>query len=195
MAVRNLQNLGSIWSNDDLTLGEKLLQTITNLGMAVGMIIPAYQKLNTIYKAHQAAKMAEITATNTDTGAKIANAGATELNEKVTKKAIITNTEDGAAELADAAGTTVDTGAKIANAGATVGATAANEAFKASLLSNPFTAIAMAIMAIVVALGSLINRANKAREELIEFSKEQINLENQKQEEIKKNEELYNSIG
>lgn len=37
-AIENVKNLGSIWSNDDLTTGEKLLQTMINLAITLPMV-------------------------------------------------------------------------------------------------------------------------------------------------------------
>ena len=36
-AIQTVQNLGSIWNNDDLTIGEKILETIMNVSMALPM--------------------------------------------------------------------------------------------------------------------------------------------------------------
>jgi len=38
MAIQQIQNLGSIWKNSDLSGGEKLLQTVTNLAMSLPML-------------------------------------------------------------------------------------------------------------------------------------------------------------
>lgn len=38
-AWQSFQSLGSLWANDDLTTGEKVLQTLTNLGMTLPMLI------------------------------------------------------------------------------------------------------------------------------------------------------------
>ena len=40
MAVQTIMQLESIWNNDDITTGEKLLQTIINVSMAASMMIP-----------------------------------------------------------------------------------------------------------------------------------------------------------
>lgn len=39
MGVQQIHNLGSIWSNQDLSSGEKILQTITNLTMTLPMLV------------------------------------------------------------------------------------------------------------------------------------------------------------
>ena len=49
MSIQQLKNIGSIWSNSDLTVGEKLLQTIMTLGMSVSMIIPSLEKLDKVF--------------------------------------------------------------------------------------------------------------------------------------------------
>jgi hypothetical protein len=36
-AVQQFQNLGSIWKNEDLSKGQKVLQTITNLSFSLPM--------------------------------------------------------------------------------------------------------------------------------------------------------------
>ena len=53
-AFQLIGNLPSIWKNDDLTLGEKVLQTTMNISSVIGMLSPAvaaivgwYKKLNT----------------------------------------------------------------------------------------------------------------------------------------------------
>ena len=38
MSIQQVQHLGSIWKNNDLSQGEKLLQTVTNLGMTLPML-------------------------------------------------------------------------------------------------------------------------------------------------------------
>ena len=45
MAITQVQNLGSIWDNDDLTFGEKLLQTVMSLGIAFGQLSNAMKLL------------------------------------------------------------------------------------------------------------------------------------------------------
>ena len=95
MAVNNFKNLGSIWANDDLTIGEKLLQTITNVGMGVGMIIPAYQKLKAVLEAHKiasdgivAASQKQIAVSAEKIAAKTAEVGAIEAQNQVRNEAV-----------------------------------------------------------------------------------------------------------
>lgn len=47
-SINTIKNLGSIWTNDDISAGEKLLQTVTNLGFALPMLA---NSLGTVSKA------------------------------------------------------------------------------------------------------------------------------------------------
>ena len=46
MALSMLKGLKDIWTNEDLSTGEKLLSTLTTLGMVIPMLITSYQALN-----------------------------------------------------------------------------------------------------------------------------------------------------
>lgn len=45
--IQQIQNLGSIWKNQDLTLGQKALQTITNLAFSLPMLHNGFKKVTT----------------------------------------------------------------------------------------------------------------------------------------------------
>ena len=49
-AIRSIINLGSIWKNQNLSEGQKILQTITNLSMAIPMLVSSYSQLNSTLK-------------------------------------------------------------------------------------------------------------------------------------------------
>ena len=49
-AIQQLQNLGSIWENKDLTTGQKLLQIITNLAISLPMLTTGLTKAMTAMK-------------------------------------------------------------------------------------------------------------------------------------------------
>ena len=53
-SIQTLQNLGSIWQNNDLTLGDKLLQTIMNLSFALPMLVTSFMTLKDIFYAYAA---------------------------------------------------------------------------------------------------------------------------------------------
>ena len=45
-ATSALIGLGSIWSDEDLSTGEKILTTVTTLGMVIPMVADAYSGVN-----------------------------------------------------------------------------------------------------------------------------------------------------
>ena len=45
-SINTIKNIGSIWSNDDLSGGEKLLQTVSNLGFALPMLANSIGQVN-----------------------------------------------------------------------------------------------------------------------------------------------------
>lgn len=53
-AIQSIQNLGSVWVNEDLNLWEKLLQIATNLGVALPSIISALKSLTGISNLKEA---------------------------------------------------------------------------------------------------------------------------------------------
>ena len=60
-SISALKNLGSIWTNDDLSAAEKMLQTFTNIGFSLPMLISAYGRFkNGIITATQAIKQESI---------------------------------------------------------------------------------------------------------------------------------------
>lgn len=78
-SIYTLQNIGSIWNDEDLTSGEKLLQTIMALSSAAPMLVAGLGSLNKVLKlvvvGETAASLAQkgyTVATNSATGATIA---------------------------------------------------------------------------------------------------------------------------
>lgn len=47
--INNLRQIGNIWSNDDLSAGEKILQTVQNLGFTIPMLVTAIATLKNSY--------------------------------------------------------------------------------------------------------------------------------------------------
>ena len=54
-SIRQIQNLGSIWAKSDLTTGQRLLQTVTNLGTSLPMLINGFKQLQTVMNLSKAA--------------------------------------------------------------------------------------------------------------------------------------------
>lgn len=57
MAIQSIKNLGSIWNDDDAELGDKIIQTMTSLGMIIPSLITAYQGLTGTLTANTLAKV------------------------------------------------------------------------------------------------------------------------------------------
>ena len=78
-AITSIKNLGNIWSNEDISTGDKLLQTVTNLGFALPMLVSSFKavaaalKLDALWTAiSTAAKTAYAAATAVGSGALVA---------------------------------------------------------------------------------------------------------------------------
>ena len=48
-SIRQIQNLGSVWKNEDISLNEKFLQSITNISFSLPMLINGFTKLNNTF--------------------------------------------------------------------------------------------------------------------------------------------------
>ena len=46
MAIQSVQNLGNIWNNDDITMGEKLLQSISAISLALPVAVRGFKDLS-----------------------------------------------------------------------------------------------------------------------------------------------------
>jgi hypothetical protein len=78
-ATQQLQNLGSIWADDNLSGGEKAFQTISNLTMSVGMLIPAITTLHSAFEKLDLAQAKEAATSAMQTIASKAKAAASKL--------------------------------------------------------------------------------------------------------------------
>ena len=158
-AIQQVQNLGSIWKNADLSTGEKILQTIINLATTISMAVPAITNLNNLFKLLTASKA-----------------------------------EDAAASAADAAANAVETGAITATGAAATKTTFSLQALKTALLTNPITAAIVAFTALAGVLGMVAKAAEEARKAQIQENNATIDEANKKQQQLAKNQELYESI-
>ena len=48
-SIRQIQHLGSVWKNEDISLNEKFLQSITNISFSLPMLINGFTKLNNTF--------------------------------------------------------------------------------------------------------------------------------------------------
>ncbi len=51
--ISAVKNLGGIWNNDDLSTGEKILQTLTNVGMSLPMLVSGFTAIQSSFKTLQ----------------------------------------------------------------------------------------------------------------------------------------------
>ena len=115
MAIKQVQALGNIWADEDLSTGEKILQTM----MTLSMIIPG---LITLYNGLKAAQLASIALKTTDFGITSAQVAAERLvalakggNAAATKKLAMLCGKSAVAKLTEAGATTAETEAELAN--------------------------------------------------------------------------------
>ena len=187
-SINNLKNLGSIWSDEDLSGGEKFLQTVTNISFTLPMLVTGFTNLK---KGAGELKglVTQITASyynwNKAAAAKslLDKASVEDLKSEVFWKAIEnTLTKDGTealdkntaallekakagdiaaqAELKQTLGETAHT---ITLKGVTAGLKSATKAaweFAAALLANPITWIVVGIVAVGAAIGGLVKQIN-----------------------------------
>jgi uncharacterized membrane protein YcjF (UPF0283 family) len=48
MGIQMLKGLGDIWTNEDMSTAEKVLSTLTTVGMVLPMLISSYRSLTSI---------------------------------------------------------------------------------------------------------------------------------------------------
>ena len=77
MAIQAIQSLGNIWSDEDASLGDKILQTMMTLGMVIPMVTSAFSAKNVQQMLGITITAADNVVTVTSTGGKLANAIAT----------------------------------------------------------------------------------------------------------------------
>ena len=189
-AVRQLGNLKNIWSDENLSPSQKVLQTILNLGMSLPMLYNGYTKLSKAVDLISKGFSKQSVEALKNAAASTAEAAA--------KK----NTAEATGEAAVASG--VDTVAKEAQTGATLTLATAIDflevKFKSlggsiiSALGGPMTVLIGLLAAGVAWTLAMADAAQKARKQRIEEAKTSIEEQNQKQEQIEKNKELYKSL-
>ena len=66
MIINSLQNLGSIFTDEDMTTTERMVTLFTSLGMLLPAILSIYRTLNTLTTAHAVAAAADAAATTVE---------------------------------------------------------------------------------------------------------------------------------
>ena len=155
-AVQSLQSLGSIWNRDDLEVGEKILNTITNVGIALPMVITGIQSMIDLGKTGKAATIAYAIAKQAETAAEMANTVAIEANtaakgraQNAVKSSLIPY---GASNKLIAANTVENVKNAASSKAAAAGTMTFSNALKTLIVSNPhILAIAAALAAVGLA--------------------------------------------
>ena len=182
-AIQSIKNLGSIWNNEDITLGEKLTQTMMNLGMVIPNVVSAVKNLSSGFQAVQTV-FQQMPVLFTSLTYNIASwAGA--IDKAAIGNQVLLNLEDeqAAALIKTALGQEVatdaltqgklaiiaDTAAKQGNKVVTEAVTTANiklstvlKKVYAEILANPVGATIAALTAIIVAATIAITAHDKA---------------------------------
>ena len=217
VAIQQVQNLGSIWKNQDLSTGEKLLQTITNLGFTIPNLVISYQRLNEIFLQSAAVQDLVRAKENAENAALIAaenaKALATQANIKQQQAKIAMNHAEmlstkGAmiAQQAKTAAINMEAAANTAAAKAQAAKVAADQAAEkaasaamiaqkgllATLVSNPYLIAAAAVVGLVVAYNKFTMSAKEAEQALDNFNKKQKEIMSNSQETKQKVSELEN---
>ena len=168
-AFSSLKNLGNIWSDESLGTGEKVLQTITALTMAIPMLIGGWKALTGVIQTNSAITGINTAIKTANTGAEMANISATGIRGFALKMATRHVQKDSAA-------LNKNTKEKIANTAATIA-------------SNIYLLIAVAIIAAVTAavagLTAAYNANAKAAEDATEHAKTTAEAYNQAKESYK----------
>ena len=160
-AIQSVQNLGSIWSNDDLTIGDKILETITNLSMTIPMLVSGVSQMKDGWFA---TGEAFATFYNTKIAKEAEDAAATELASIATEqKAAADVAEAGSAE-GSAAGTAIQTGAMVEEAAAAEVATGATMSFGAALAASTgiIALVVAAVAGVAIGIKALVDQYNQA---------------------------------
>lgn len=82
MMIQAVKNLGSIWNNEDLTTGEKVLQTMTNLGMILPTVVSMVKLATSTKTKYNAVTMTGVVTDEADILAKNAQTVAVGMHTK-----------------------------------------------------------------------------------------------------------------
>ena len=131
-AYQQIQSIGDIWNDDDLTSGEKLLQTLMSIGTIAPMLAQSFSTFNDIFKldslkklandisevadAVSMAKKGDSVSTKENTKDELENAAAKAVNTKAKQESAEASLEEAAADKVDTAATSENTGAEVKNA-------------------------------------------------------------------------------
>lgn len=182
---QQIQSIGDIWNDDDLTSGEKLLQTLMSLGTIAPMIAQSFSTFKDIFRLDSLEKLAndvsevadavsmdkkgDSVSTKENTKDELENAAAKAVSTKAKQESAEASLEEAAADKVDTAATAENSAAEVENTAAKAAGDAAEAAetvaeategiaaggFAAKIVSG-FGEITGAVGALASAFGSLI---------------------------------------
>lgn len=198
-AWQSFKQIGSIWENNDLDLGEKVLETIINISFAIPMLITgvrdAIQGFKTLSKAIQEFTLVD----KLMTAAEFLTAKALDAKTKNTEKATaaqvketVTNATGAATSGIAAEADMVEAGTKITLAEAThTAATALWEfAVANAAAAAPFAIIAAALAFTAISIGSTIQQYEDYKQKV----KEDLDSSNELISSINQQKDTYDSL-
>lgn len=148
MAISSLQNIGSIWGNEDLEQGEKILQTIMSLSIAIPTLIGCYKGLSIEIGKKVSVQTAET--------------AATELSAIANEEEATTSIQESVAETASATSSTAATAADFEEAAASTVATTADAGESATNIAETTSETASATSSAAAATADLGEAAASA---------------------------------
>lgn len=178
-----VQGLFDVWSNPDTSGLEKIVSTLSAIGIILPNLINLNNAINTIQTVRTANKAKEVVATAAETAATNINTEAEKENAKAKAAAALASQGKAAAEGAEAVAEGTSAVAKGA-AGAATGLSGLISAF------NPLTA---AILGVVVAITAAVAIQKQLKKERAEAAEVARNQTEELQQEYEANEKLVQS--
>lgn len=178
-----VQGLFDVWSNPDTSGLEKIVSTLSAIGIILPNLINLNNAINTIQTVRTANKAKEVVATAAETAATNINTEAEKENAKAKAAAALASQGKAAAEGAEAVAEGTSAVAKGA-AGAATGLSGLISAF------NPLTA---AILGVIVAITAAVAIQKQLKKERAEAAEAARNQTEELQQEYEANEKLVQS--
>ena len=178
-----VQGLFDVWSNPDTSGLEKIVSTLSAIGIILPNLINLNNAINTIQTVRTANKAKEVVATAAETAATNINTEAEKENAKAKAAAALASQGKAAAEGAEAVAEGTSAVAKGA-AGAATGLSGLISAF------NPLTA---AILGVIVAITAAVAIQKQLKKERAEVAEAARNQTEELQQEYEANEKLVQS--
>lgn len=178
-----VQGLFDVWSNPDTSGLEKIVSTLSAIGIILPNLINLNNAINTIQTVRTANKAKEVVATAAETMATKANTDAERKNAEAKRAATLASQGKAAAE-----------GVEAASEGASaVGKGAAGAATGLSGLISAFNPLTAAILGVVVAITAVVAIQKQLKKERAEAAEAARNQTEELQQEYEANEKLVQS--